>query len=55
MDKNQGTAILGGVGKPTNEEIPGLGLGEKMVWEEDGKKVYVNFDLKGKVTGVVKK
>jgi hypothetical protein len=55
MDKNQVTAILGGFGKPTNEEIPGLGIGEKMVWEEDGKKVYASFDLKGKVSGVVKK
>ena len=55
MDKNQVTAILGGFGKPTNEDVPGLIGGDKMVWEEDGRKVYVSFDLKGKVSGVAKK
>ena len=56
MDKNQVTAILGGFGKPTNDELPGLIGGDKMVWEEDGRKVYVSFDpLSKKVSGVAKK
>lgn len=56
MDKNQVTAILGGFGKPTNDELPGLIGGDKLVWEEEGRKVYVSFDpLSKKVSGVATK
>ena len=54
-DKPQVSAILGGSGKPTNDELPGLVGGDKLVWEEDGRKMYVSFDFKGKVSGVAKK
>jgi hypothetical protein len=54
MDKVSIIPLLGGPGRPTNEEIPGL-LGETLVWEEGGRKVYVSFDrTTGKVTGATK-
>lgn len=54
MDKATVNAILGGTGKPTNVEKPGL-FGEVLVWEEGNKKVYVSFDrVTGQMTGAIK-
>ena len=45
--------LHGGPGEPTNEERPGLMPGNKYVWKEGNKKVYVSFKpIDGKANGV---
>ena len=39
-------------GEPTNDEKPGLTPGNKFVWKEDNKKLYVSFGPDGKANGV---
>jgi hypothetical protein len=45
--------LLGGAGEPTNEDRPGLMPGNKYVWKEGNKKVFVSFSpIDGKASGV---
>jgi hypothetical protein len=45
--------VLAGSGESTNEDRPGLMPGNKYVWKEGNKKVYVSFNpLDGKANGV---
>jgi hypothetical protein len=43
---------FGSPGEATNDEKPGLMPGNKYVWKEDTKKVYVSFGQDGKANGV---
>ncbi|MCI0702641.1 MAG: hypothetical protein L0241_16275 [Planctomycetia bacterium] len=51
---NDVVRIFGGVqGERTNEEKQGLGQGNKFVWKEENKKVYVSFStVNEKVNGL---
>lgn len=52
MDYNGVVQMFATQGEGTNEEKSGLMPGNKFVWKEGTKKVYVSFGLNGKANGV---
>lgn len=49
---NDAKQTFGSAGEPTNDEKPGLMPGNKYVWKEDPKKVYISFGQDGKANGI---